>query len=112
MKHLCALTAALLLTACGSDNSQPSSGEIEAIVQTEAKRLVLAKLRDPDSAVFSDIHVSSKSGQPIACGKVNSKNGFGGMGGAERFVSNGGGLAFLEEETQAGGMDEVWSRFC
>jgi hypothetical protein len=41
-------------------------------------------LRDPDSAKISDVKVSGSS----VCGLVNSKNGFGGYTGIQRFLIN------------------------
>ena len=82
------------------------------MVEVGAKDLIKSKLRDPDSAVFDQVRVSRKSGHPIACGTVNSKNGFGGMTGAQRFISNGATLAFIEEEMADGAINEVWARFC
>lgn len=103
----------LVLLACGGNDAQPNSPEtIDSMVQVGAGDLIRAKLRDPGSAEFGDILISRKSGSPIACGTVNSRNGFGGMTGAQRFISNGATLAFLEEEMESGAMDEVWSRFC
>ena len=43
---------------------------------------VKAALRDPESAQFSDVEVKGK----IACGFVNSRNGFGGYAGQIPFV--------------------------
>lgn len=43
---------------------------------------VKAALRDPASAQFSDVEVEGK----IACGFVNSRNGFGGYAGQVPFV--------------------------
>jgi len=69
-------TAALALTislvGCGSEPSNV----------VEAKGAVTALLRDPGSALFSDIDDTG----PCVRGKVNSKNGFGGYAGASDFV--------------------------
>lgn len=102
----------LMLSACGGESEENSPATIDSLVLVGAEDLIRAKLRDPDSAEFGEIRVSRKSGSPIACGTVNSRNGFGGMSGAQRFISNGASLAFLEEEMEGGAMDEVWSRFC
>jgi hypothetical protein len=42
----------------------------------EAKAAVVKRLKDPDSARFSDL--VKTGGGYIVCGKVNAKNGFGG----------------------------------
>jgi len=71
---------------------------------------IRAKLRDPESAEFSEVRFSEKGGTKVTCGFVNSRNGFGGMGGPQRFVAAGDVLSFLEEEVQD--FDEVWNRYC
>lgn len=79
--------------------------------QDEAQEAIREKLVDPESAKFSGVRVISRRGVTVACGRVNSRNSFGGMTGNQRFISNTE-LAFLEEEMEAGAMDEIWDRFC
>ena len=78
------------------------------------KQSVLKKLRDPKSAEFSDIRLgpvqSERTGGGAVCGYVNSKNGFGGYSGRERFLAVGD-LAYLESGT-ANGFDGIWERLC
>lgn len=76
-----------------------------------AKDAVRARLRDPDSARFDNVKTFAKAGKVVVCGRVNSRNGYGGMSGQQRFIS-GGDLAFLEDEMAAGEMDQVWSAAC
>jgi hypothetical protein len=97
----------LLLVACGDDTKSISS---DARVEEYAKDQIRAKLRDPDSAVFQGVGVSRRSGKAVVCGRVNSKNGFGGMTGSQRFAVAG--MAVLEEEAQPGTMDEIWEKAC
>lgn len=106
------LCTCIAVSACGSGSRENSPETIDSMVEVGAKDLIKSKLRDPDSAVFDQVRVSRKSGHPIACGTVNSKNGFGGMTGAQRFISNGATLAFIEEEMADGAINEVWARFC
>lgn len=73
---------------------------------------VTKRLRDPESAKFSNAIISRKTGSPIVCGFVNSKNGFGGYTGAQRFISAGKTLAILETDMAAGEMDKSWREFC
>jgi len=47
-----------------------------------AKMAVLSNLKDPTSAQFSNVRVSSLG---VVCGNVNSKNGFGGYSGNQGF---------------------------
>ena len=64
----------LLLTSCGGDES-------------EAKKAVLANLKDPDSAKFGKF---TKVGENHACMTVNAKNSMGGYTGDKQ--------AFLKKE--------------
>jgi hypothetical protein len=99
------------LSSCGKPD--PSLAELDAFTITLSRNLVTAKLKDPKSAEFSEERVSHTSGRGVACGKVNSRNSFGGMTGSQRFVSAGSqDSTFLEEEMAPGTMDETWRRFC
>lgn len=72
---------------------------------------VRQKLKDPDSASFRNAGVSNKSGLPVSCGEVNSKNSFGGFTGFQRYVSAGSAdFTFLEEEVKD--FDELWRKMC
>lgn len=110
---LLGLAMAVALAGCNqSDDIEYSGGRSELDITTGAQEAIKAKLRDPDSAKFSAVHVSSKSGMDIVCGKVNSRNGFGGMGGSQQFISNGVTLAFLEEDVEDGTWPQVWQKYC
>lgn len=74
--------------------------------QDEVRKL----LRDPGAAEFGRTYVSRRAGVAAICGTVNSRNGFGGMAGPQRFTS--GSMTALEEQMQAGAMDEVWNKVC
>lgn len=65
-----------LLFLAGCDKPPPS--HVEA-----AKDLVRSKLRDPASARFRNV----QWGYSHVCGEVNSRNGFGGYGGFQRFTA-------------------------
>ncbi|WP_157073609.1 hypothetical protein [Sphingomonas soli] len=93
-----------------ADQSGPSDAAIWTVAQTDIK----AKLRDPGSAEFSELHTIRRDGKALGtCGKVNSKNGFGGMSGPTRFIA-GGDISAVEGD---GTMDqknfnEAWSMMC
>lgn len=102
----------------------PADGSARAAELTEqqkqaewihlGKQLVAAKLKDPDSAEFRGVyfHRGSK-GVPVTCGEVNSRNGFGGYTGYQRFISAGEpNLTFVEEQFASGDFGEVWRMFC
>lgn len=96
-----------------TSSPRQSGPEFEAFVKGEAMAAVKAKLKDPDSAKFAETRFSKKSGAAVICGTVNSKNGFGGRAGAQRFVSGGAAEAtFLEEEAGVDVMDQVWAKAC
>lgn len=101
----------LLVFPSGMALADNSPATVDFLVADGAKKAVRAKLRDPNSAVFV-VRVSRKSGHPMACGTVNAKNGFGGMSGPERFLSNGATITVLESEMQKGGMNELYAKFC
>ena len=77
-----------------------------------AERVVKERLRDPDSAEFSNMQVSppTEDRSAIICGYVNSKNGFGGMTGPQRFIA--GGTVLIEEQVTAEQMQIAWNQFC
>lgn len=77
----------------------------------EMKGAILKRLRDPQSAIFTNTATYRGSGSPVVCGHVNSKNGFGGYAGTQRFVAAGD-LSYLESEMQPGAMDSVWRQVC
>jgi hypothetical protein len=75
------------------------------------QRILLKKLKDPDSAKFSDEFVSYKIGGPVVCGKVNSKNSFGGFTGPKYYIGGGDTVGvFTEEEVE--GFAELWNKVC
>src|SRR3546814_7080247 len=68
----------------GDTNLVPS----DAIYKAAAEKLVRRQLRDPESAIFSDMYVVGPrpDRSAVVCGTVNSRNGFGGMAGGQRFI--------------------------
>lgn len=53
----------------------------------EAKQLVAAEFRDPDSLNWRNVRdVSDAIGGDYVCGEVNGRNGYGGYAGYRRFV--------------------------
>lgn len=68
------------------------------------------RLKDPSSAEFRNVFFSASSGKPMVCGEVNSKNGFGGYSGYQRFVAAGDSLAFLESDVKD--FRVLWNKVC
>lgn len=104
------LLAAFLLTSCGGSTSGPSDAAIYTVVQGDIK----ARLRDPSSAEFSDMRPIRNEGKVIgACGRVNSKNGFGGMSGPSRFIGGGNINAIEGDGTMdAANFEDAWRMMC
>lgn len=73
---------------------------------------VKAKLKDPKSSQFRRVYFHKGADRiPMTCGEVNSKNGFGGYGGFQKFVSAGKtDLTFLEDQVED--FATVWNRLC
>jgi hypothetical protein len=96
----------------------PSNGYAEIYL---AKEAVTKIMRDPASAVFSDVFFvndrTSETGYyvPVVCGTVNGRNGFGGMTGPKRFVAAMSDLVqglWLEGTTAQNIVGAEWNRFC
>jgi hypothetical protein len=113
------LSAALILLAsCSapvSDATQADSAAQQERAAKEDKAAwlirrtqdgVKSRLRDPDSAKFSDVHIADFKGNMVVCGHVNAANGFGGKTGSQKFVGVGD-TVFLEEEG-ADAVNEAW----
>ena len=101
---------ALTLSRCGDEETSQVAPNL-TIYKSAAKELVKEHLRDPSSAEFSDLHVAAGGTRDATvCGRVNARNGVGGMTGAKRFIA--GGTVVLEEEVGASSMDQLWQRFC
>ena len=87
MKSGGALAAVAL--ACGLAGCSPTSN-----AQARGERAVLANLRDPSSAKFTDVTVREvrAAGTTVTsfdiCGLVNAKNAFGGYTGNRRFIAS------------------------
>ena len=74
---------------------------------------VLQALRDPYSAVFSDeaLYASDDPPAHALCGRLNSKNAFGGYVGTAGFISTTTGLVRLQA-SEPDGFGTLWAMFC
>src|SRR3546814_18914070 len=84
----------LLLVATCSKLNERGSGDTNlvpsaAIYQAAAEKLVRRQLRDPESAIFSDMYVVGPrpDRSAVVCGTVTSRTGFGGMAGGHSFIA-------------------------
>lgn len=112
----------------GSSNTsaattQPESKPAESPAEREGREFAWmergkdaarAKLKDPESAKFQNVYFhQGKTGVPLTCGEVNSKNGFGGYGGFQKFISAGqADLTFLQEQMDASEFAKAWNKMC
>lgn len=77
-----ALLLCLLIAGCQTNGADlPRSNIPDAVLIDKAHAAVLATLKDPDSAKFTEV---VRVGDYV-CGRINSKNGFGGYAGASKF---------------------------
>ncbi|MNS23535.1 hypothetical protein D3C72_553530 [compost metagenome] len=90
-----------------------------ARIQTEARGAVLAKLRDPSSALFRNVRrIRHENGTTTFCGEVNARNGYGGMAGFQRFeagvTDRGEASARLDDQEGLNGayFRDAWAQFC
>lgn len=71
------------------------------------------RLKDPKSADFRNVFLNSAGGAVVACGEVNSRNGFGGYVGFQSFVASPvGGLAVLASDMKKGEFEKTWKALC
>ena len=120
--RLIMLCATLCMAGCDAGNSTLSNNDDAADTgmsagdeygyKEVAKMLISERLRDPDSAEFSDlvVHPKTDGRSPYICGYVNSKNGFGGFSGRQRFISAE--TVIIEGDLPKSEMDTVWNDRC
>lgn len=87
-----------MIAACSSDDTVPAMETPASIEQQQRDRApyyilsqqreIKKRLKDPESAQFRN-SAFYNSKVPVVCGEVNSKNGFGGYTGFQRFIRNG-----------------------
>ena len=92
-------------TVSSSGSSSPTQNMSYILVEQDK---IKSRLKDPDSAEFRNVFVSSKY---AVCGEVNAKNSFGGYTGFVRFIS-GGDMQVVESDMAAGEMDKSWPQIC
>lgn len=84
-----------------------------ATSQTLSKETLLGILRDPNSADFRNVvaHEKTIDGKRmfVFCGELNSKNGFGGFTGYERFIAT---PVLSTMESASSDFDQSWEFFC
>lgn len=78
-----------------------------------AQQAIQRMLKDPDSADFSDGVGRLKHGEKVACGKVNGKNSFGALTGAQRWLvivdQN---VAMIRAYNNQPKFVRLWNKYC
>jgi hypothetical protein len=69
------------------------------------------RLKDPESAQFRNVFISSISGKRVVCGEVNARNSYGGLMGFERFVAAPV-IQVTESSMEAYDFAVTWEKFC
>lgn len=109
MKRTVILLAALAASACSGTPADPEQAENDDL-KIKAELAIEAKLKDPQSAQFESF-VSRLSGEPVVCGTVNAKNGFGGYAGKQPFIYAGG-HAVMADEIVPESFSAIWEESC
>lgn len=107
------ILVSFLLAACSSQSPQKQAQDDEFSLQFMAEQDVKTRLREPSSAIFSDMRVRKTGSINAVCGTVNSRNGFGGMSGPVRFVW-GNTIVHIEGDGQTtpDTFKDLWARLC
>ena len=66
-------------------------------------------LKDPGSAKYQDVQAYALGAGYVFCGRVNSKNGFGGYTGFQRFVA---GPGMVGTEQTVSDFPVLWQQAC
>ncbi len=107
----------IFLIRCQANNSGinkifPASEETKELAYIAIQQgFIKAKLKDPDSARFSNTFVSKISGVPVVCGLVSARNGFGGYSEPQLFVSSGS-IHVLAGDISSSEMYDLVSKVC
>jgi len=75
----------------------------------DARRDVIAHLRDPSSATFGKLFMGNNN---LVCGYVNARNGFGGMTGMQPFIAGYARNAVIFYQSGAEGFMVHWKKIC
>lgn len=90
-KVIAAMLTAATLCSCAVSPVEPAGlprTDLTPDIEAAAEKGVRDRLKDPDSAKFSDLVAYQKSPTAIAvCGYVNAKNSLGGYVGASPFLA-------------------------
>ena len=108
MKPIDYAAAAVLLAVCGASFGQPNAEAMKRTLYAQ----VLEHLKDAPSARFDGMALRRSDDPPAVslCGKVNSKNSYGGYVGFGGFVSTSTGVVAFEDSEP--GFAAIWNVWC
>lgn len=84
----------------------------DRMLLSDAKERMRGRLKDPESAKFTEVIVARVTGKPIVCGYVNAKNSFGGYTGPKGFVMPKGGVPIGEDDLKERDWVTLWNQSC
>lgn len=102
-------------TAAKDDESPFADEGKQRLWIVKSRDAIKSRLRDPGSADFRNVRFYSGGPVPVVCGEVNSKNGFGGYSGFQRFIASGDdpNIAFVASDVAVGdSINEAWDQLC
>lgn len=91
------------ITSC--DNSKLDVAKMILVGEEQVK----SQLRDPNSANFKNQFIGNKGD---VCGEVNSKNGFGGYTGFQRYAVLNGSVVIEGGNLDSSGFSSIWASYC
>ncbi len=102
-------------TVAKEDESPFADQSKQALWIVKSHGAIKSRLRDPGSADFRNSRFYSGGPVPVVCGEVNSKNGFGGYTGFQRFIASGDdpNIAFVASDVAVGdSINAAWDQLC
>lgn len=102
-------------TATKPDNDPWADETKQGLWIVKSRDAIKSRIRDPGSADFRKVRFYSGGPVPVVCGEVNSKNGFGGYTGFQRFIASGDdpNIAFVASDVAVGdSINEAWDQLC
>lgn len=102
-------------SATKSDDDPLADETKQGLWIVKSRDAIKSRLRDPSSADFRNVRFYSGGPVPVVCGEVDSKNGFGGYTGFQRFIASGDdpNIAFVASDVAVGdSINAAWDQLC
>lgn len=101
----------LFVAACGEPSPADKQRMADQNYILDNQDRLKNRLKDPASAQFRNVFISSISGKRVVCGEVNARNSYGGLTGFERFVAAPV-IQVTESGMEAYDFAVTWEKFC